>query len=333
MPNAKPKDHYIPQFYLDAFAIEGSGQKNPHIFQYMDEKIASVRIKDVAGEKDYYTFIEKETGASNRDIDSFFTTIEEAAAPGIKKIITEKSFNITPEERKHVSIFLAVLAVRTPGFIKTLQSFYSEATKELHSIEATNPQTFLRKLKEAGVKVEEEELKKIQKFVVDKKYDINFSEDSRGYFLGQGIKQAEIFSRWYYEKHWHIILSENEEIFVTSDNPISVYRPTYIPPVYNAGYGNGTIMLPLSPHVILLMRDIPLKRTIIKANKYFVNKINLNTTMYSDNYIFSKINSEKFQKLFSKTERRVFQKTITTRLNWAPFVFMRPSPAPRELFY
>lgn len=51
MAQGKPKDHYVPQFYLDAFAIEGPGMKNPHIYQYMENKIVASRISDVASEK------------------------------------------------------------------------------------------------------------------------------------------------------------------------------------------------------------------------------------------------------------------------------------------
>jgi hypothetical protein len=47
------KDHYVPQMYLNGFAIDPS-QENPHIHQYMEDKIVSPAIKDVASHHDRY---------------------------------------------------------------------------------------------------------------------------------------------------------------------------------------------------------------------------------------------------------------------------------------
>lgn len=333
MPSSTPKDHYVPQFYLDAFAIEGAGAKTPHIYQYMDDNVVQPRIKDVASEKHFYTFKDKLTGAPIRDIDNFFSQVESNASNPLKKIINEENINLTDQELEHLSIFLAVLAVRTPGFIKSQESLREEAIKEFQAFQATNKDFLKRKYEEAGVKLTDQQLDEQQKFALKKEYSISFP-NSKDFFLGTGLKYSMEFSEWYYQiKHWHLIIADNRDFFITSDNPFSVYRPVYVPPIYNAGYGNGTLIITISPKLALLLRDLPLKDKIIKVNSYFVKKINKNIIRFSDNYIYANKKSQKIETLFRKTARKAFQKSKVTRIGWAPFVMMGPPPVPEEIFH
>ncbi len=324
-----PKDHYVPQFYLDAFAIEGPGQEMPHIYQYMKDKIVDPRIKDVASEKHFYTVRDKETGADIRDIDKFFTDAEGLAAGPLKKIIETEEINLEYKDLASLAAFVALLAVRTPGFINGQQSMGEEAIKEMMALRATDINQMQKSYEEAGIFLSGKELEEQQKFVLEKRYSVSFG--NKGYFLAQGLEVARDLAQWYYEqKHWHLLVSDSDRVFVTSDNPISIYRPVFVPPAMNAGYGNGTLFLPISPKLAILLRDIPHKNQKIKLNRKRVDDFNRNTARFSTNYIFSNLKSKQVHEMHKKIENKEFQKTTVKRHKWAPYIFMGPPPVPEE---
>jgi hypothetical protein len=324
-----PKDHYVPQMYLDAFALEGPGQDRPHIFQYMKDKVVSPRISDVASEKHFYTVKEKETGAGYRGIDDIYTQIEGLAAEPLKKIIGQEDVNIEPQEAANLAAFFALLATRTPGFINGMKSMSEEALKEHMAIDAMNADRLRESMKKAGMEMSEKELKEYQEFVIEKRYNVDFG--NKGYFLGQGIKIAQELAQWFYErKHWHLLVSDSERVFLTSDNPVSIFRPVNVPPAMSAGYRNGTLLIPISPKLALLLRDLPHDKQKIKLSRDRVDRLNQNTMDFSTNYVFSNLKSKQIHSRYARTETGRYEKTTVKRHKWAPYIFMGPPPVPEE---
>lgn len=335
MSNSKkkiPKDHYVSQLYLDAFAIEGSGVDIPHIYQYMKDKIVAARIKDVASERHFYTVKDKVTGLDIRDIDNFFTEVENLVSIPLKKIIDSKLLKLEENEIELLASFFALMTVRTPGFINTQMSMTEEMIKEKIAIRSVNLDQLKKNYEEVGVVMGDKELEEQQKFILEKKYSVSFG--NKGYFLAQGLDVSRDLARLYYKhKHWHILLSNSDRVFVTSDNPISIYRPVYLPSAMSAGYGNGTLFIPISPKIAILLRDFPLKEQIIRINRKQVEEFNKNTARFSTNYIFSNLKSEQIHQMYKKIDSREFQKTTVKHHKFAPYIFMGPPPVPEELLY
>ena len=332
MAQGKPKDHYVPQFYLDAFAIEGPGEKGPHIYQYMDGQVVSPRISDVASEKDYYTFVVEEEGRDTvtRAVDDFFKNIERPAASVIQRIIKEESLDITKEERERVAVFFATLAVRTPGFLNLAQALHSTAMKEIGMAGAENKEVLAEDVRKAGMEIDEKQLDELHDFVMKGEYDITFSKESKAYFVAKGLEDAKRLSGMYYAKSWHLLLVDGKIPLLTSDNPVSIYRPKYIPAVYNAGYGSGVIVIPLSPRVAILMRDKPIRKEILHINEYMVNRLNRNTIRFSNEFVFGNVHTDQFEKLFNKTQRKAYQEVKAVKVGWAPYTLMSTGVAPQE---
>jgi len=324
-----PKDHYVPQLYLDAFAIEGPGKKMPHIYQYMEDKIVSPRVSDVASERHFYTAKHKDTGEDYRGIDEMITEIEGISADPLKKIIEQEEISLTSQERANLAAFFALLATRTPGFINGIRSMSEEAIKEFMALNATDTKGLKKSMEKAGLEMSEKDLKEYQEFVTEKRYRVDFK--NKDYFLAQGIKAAQELSQWFYEKkHLHLLVSNSDRVFVTSDNPVSIFRPVYVHPAMNAGYGNGTLFIPISPKLAILMRDAPHTELRIKVSAARVDFFNKNTMAFSTNYIFSNLKSKQVHSAYQRTEKQKFQKSTVRRHKWAPFIFMGPPPVPEE---
>jgi hypothetical protein len=315
--------------YLDAFAVEGPGHERPHIYQYMKERVVSPRISDVASEKHFYTVKDKQTGADYRGIDDLYTHVEGLAAGPLKKIIQGEEINLEPQEQANLATFFALLVTRTPGFLNGVRSMSEEVMKEHMATDAMNTDGLRASMKKAGIELSEKEFKEYQEFVINKQYKVDFG--NKGYFLAHGVRAAEEFSRWYYErKHWHLLVSDSERVFLTSDNPVSIFRPVYVPPAMNAGFGNGTLLIPISPKLAILLRDLPHKKQKIKLSRERVDVLNQNTMDFSTDYIFSNLNSKQVHGKYKKTETKRYQKTTVKRHKWAPFTFMGPPPVPEE---
>lgn len=325
-----PKDHYIPQLYLDAFAIEGAGHKTPHIYQYMQDKVVCSRIKDVASEKHFYTVKHKDTGEPLRDIDNFFTQAEGLAAGPLKKVIeTQDVDSLEDKELADLAVFIALLAVRTPGFINGMQSMEEESIKEFMALDAMDLPHFKKNLEKAGIFLSDKELEEQQRFVIEKRYSVSFG--NRGHFFAQGLEVAKDLAQWYYEqKHWHMLASNSDRVFLTSDNPVSIYRPVSIPRAMNAGYGNGTLLIPIAPKLALLLRDVPHRTKKIKLNDKRVDDLNKNTMKFSNNYVFSNLASKQIHQMYKGIGNKQFQKVNVVRHKFAPYVFMSPPPVPQE---
>jgi len=325
-----PKDHYVPQCYLDAFSIEGAGAKETHIYQYMENGIVSPRIKDVAAEKHFYTFKHKDTGEPVRDVDDTFTMVEGWTAPILKKIIDGNSLELSDEEHEKLSLFISFLIIRTPGYIKHLESLEGETTKEMMALDARNKEKFHESFKNIDANLTYEEVEKQREYITSKKYSIEYP-NSRGHFIAQGFKHAMGLAGIFYEvKHWHLLTATKEEVFITSDNPVSLYRPIYIPKIYGAGYRNGTIVLSISPKHAILLRDFPLKSLHLKVGAKSVIEINKNLMRFSDNYIFSNLKSKKIHNTYISVGNKHHQTIKVQHHKFAPYIFIKPENDPPE---
>ena len=324
-----PKDHYVPQFYLDAFAIEGPGMDKPHIYQYMPEETVSPRISDVASEKHFYTVEEKDTGKPLRDLDDILSMSEGPASVPLKRIITEGKIDLSDEERADLAIFFSLLAVRTPGFMNTQKSMVGEVMKEIMTLKAEHKEHFKRSHEHAGLNLNEAELEDQRRFVLEKRYDIQFNNN--GYFLAQGLGVSQEVAEWYYEhKFWHLLISDSDKVFITSDNPVSIYRPNFGNTLMNGGYKHGTLVVSISPRHALLLRDLPHGSPVLEVSSSRVEKMNENTMRFSNDYVFSNLNSRKIAEMYRQIGNKGFQQIEAKRHNFAPYVFFMPPPIPAE---
>ncbi len=326
----KPKDHYVPQFYLDAFSSD-KNPYTPHIFQYSQESIVPAAIKDIAAEKDFYTFTNKKDSTTSRDIDEFHTMIEGKVGAAIKDIIRTEEINCDDDQKQMIAVFIALLAVRTPGFVKAMEAIRAEGMKEFMAMNAMDKSVFKKQSEEAGIILNAKELEEHRQFVLNKEYSVEFKE-ARAFFLAQGIELSmELADGYYRSKHWHLVINPTWKVFVTSDNPISIYRPTYIPPIYNAGLGNGTIFLPLSPRIGLLLRDLPLSKSKFEiTSEKKIDYINSNTMGFSNNYIYGNLKSKKILSSYQRVGNKQFQEIKPARAKWAPYTFFMTNPVPEE---
>jgi hypothetical protein len=111
-------------------------------------------------------------------------------------------------------------------------------------------------------------------------------------------------------KKWHILESNSNRIFITSDNPVSLIRPRNLPPFYGVGFLTGNIAVPFSPYRCLLLKNDENKKGYLKINKDYVNFFNSHTMFYAHKFIYSNLLSKDIENTFNKTKEGASERII-----------------------
>ncbi len=232
------QQHYVPQFYLRNFADAGG-----RLFAYdkSADKSFATNVRDVAGQRYFYDVSELDhvTGLS-QTIEKHFQMIEGDAAPffaGLLDALAAGSFtSISPEQRSHISFYLANQIVRTKEFRKQTVEIHLKAYHEIlmRSVAVEPPEwkdvPFNVKLREGGEAAIHAET------ILDKDFV---------------LKLADIL----HNHIWIVGINRTPMSFYTSDHPIARHAHVEHPFFGMSGYASRGIEVayPLSPRFLLSM--------------------------------------------------------------------------------
>lgn len=293
-----PNDHYVPQFYLRAFSIP---KKPGELYLYRRTKrprSAGVRI--VASDEDYYTIKSDIPGVDKRVIDKLFQDMERESAPILKKLLTTSKIELTAAEREQLSMFIAHLASRTPLSQEKFRQLDSTTNLHFMKIFASNKEAFYKQMRENGSSDTEEKLEEFRQHILDGGLSIKYEPEADDYFLKTQLQAAQWITPAIENKQWHILESITSRVFVTSDNPVTLIRPDYIPMQLGVGFGNGNVILPLSPTRCLFMDERKDAR-ILKAQRHHVDFLNEHIVAGSHEQVFASVLSKDIEKAFNET--------------------------------
>jgi len=320
----KSLGHWVPQTYLNRFAIDSSA-KYPKIFKYRKNgKLFPDNVSKVASKKNFYIFTDKKTKEESTDLENTFCRLESEYKISSDKLLLNKDFSkFENRDRIIMSEFLAYSHVRTPAFIDQLRALTMETFKlSAARITESEKLKLLEKLKKEFPTITEEEARKsIDKF--PNSLDNLKLIGGKWYFLIKAIKQAPQLAKMAFEKKWHILIAEGNDVFITSDNPLIIQASRDFPILQNAGFKYGTIILTLSPKTALLLRNNPSLPDVIKLTKDQIDSVNKSVIKNSDDCILSNINSEQLLSdyLFVLKDRK--ESVSVKKHKFAPYVFMQ----------
>ncbi|MBS1493749.1 MAG: DUF4238 domain-containing protein [Bacteroidetes bacterium] len=206
--NSNPKkQHYISDFYLKYFADTNSKihiydrEKNEYRYQ-LTEKVAKI--------DNYYTLY-KANGEKDFTVDNIIGDLETQAKPIFERILKRKLIN--KESKKILAQFISLFKNRTPEFEKFLEDFDDKANREL--------EWRMPEIKDGRKPLE---------------ILFGYSGNTRETTMYVMLRMLEKMPYHLLNKDWSILLSNNEETFITSDNPfILIPNETHI----NSRYGYG----------------------------------------------------------------------------------------------
>lgn len=221
---ANRRQHYVPQFYLRAFAGPGGGTIG--VWHLQSRRfIPQAKLKGQAAHSWYYG----EDGEAERH----FGVIEGAAAKPIRTMLqTGRPPTRMGPDHHHLVFFVMLQLARTPAAVAAANRTFDALAK-----------SFLRQQEPTA-----EVLAGLDRIVI-----------SNGNALHQGLRDAFIGAPAIYDLHFKLIDNVSGVPFVTSDNPItllnSFLRGGENLNVTGTGAAGLQIWLPLAPSKGLLFYD------------------------------------------------------------------------------
>ncbi|MET0399584.1 MAG: DUF4238 domain-containing protein [Longimicrobiaceae bacterium] len=220
-PPGHPKQqHYVPRFLLKEF---GSGKKHRlYTYDKQTDRVFQTNPDKVAAENGFYDFtLEGSTFTAEPAMGS----LETATAPVVKRILREESLaSLTDEERRLLSLFVAVQYTRTRNFRDTLSDLSRRMAEWLRG---------------AGADAE----------------GLEMTEDDAAAMSVQMALDAHEFAPHIYDKAWLLLKNPTATPFYTSDNPVTFQNLDDFGPYGNIGLAvpGIEIYLPLGSRLCLSM--------------------------------------------------------------------------------
>ncbi len=285
------RHHYLPQFYLKGFSQD---QHHLHLF---DKKAASSDVsfryqttEKIAFENNLYTY--RTRSKKKETLEDFFCQIEGMASRVISKL--EKKQDITPRQRGHLSLFVALLWFRTPTWKAETLGAQEELVEKVMRMKFRFPQQ--KELMRAFLKIKgknptEAELDDLVDFAVNPKRSKVVIDFPPEYWIKQMLELANDIYIYLAHCEWEIKHAVKRYAFLTSDHPVLLIPSEKPHPFYGIGLLTPGVKktVPLTADLYLVMHE-PSKELIINhtdADKDFFRKANEWTMKNAERFVFS----------------------------------------------
>jgi hypothetical protein len=227
LPESEAKNHhYIPQLLLRRFT---GGDKLLRRFDKSTGEVEKIGVPSAASQKSFYTF-DGDGGLPSNDVEAYFGIIENHAARALRRM--ESKNKLSHADRATISIFLAMLWVRTPSAREQGEALSQEVFKLAAASFYADPGGFRRSYRQREEEGEaeaksDEEVEEFRLEIMDavetggvKIHDPGGS-NVMSILLDGALETAE---RLYLQCSWGLMRAGDGE-FVMSDRAQAVFDP------------------------------------------------------------------------------------------------------------
>lgn len=228
--NLPKRNHYVPQFYLRGFSLDG---ENVFRLDKTTGEIKKLPIPVIGFQKDLYTYTS--TNGKKESLEDMFSQMERLAAYAIQKL--RNGDQLTGQERADLSMFLSSQMVRTPAFQNQLLSSHEElSTKAMRmGIRMTPPEHLQQILKDHGENVSPDEAADLIDFATNEERSTIRFDYPPGYWIKHMLTLALDLYPVFDICDWEIWHSVTPYGFLTSDHPFMLIPGEKPHPFYGTG--------------------------------------------------------------------------------------------------
>jgi hypothetical protein len=280
--------HYVTQGYLSGFCdpLTPAGQE-PWVWvcRVRESMIQRRAPKNAAVKADYYS-VQRGDGSVDDRPEKLLSLVESNGLPVISKL-RHGRFQLSPEEREHLALFLGFLITRTPGFRGFLERAAGKVGESMIRVMVRHPDYFQRIVREVvGEEISDEEIEDARVRGLDpvRHFIVRGTPE---FSLGQALALALTPARLILDMRWEFVITPGPEYFVTGDVPVTWRNPNIRPPL-GAGLAlrSTEVSFPISPQIGLLgtwtggegVRDV---------TDDVVRDLNRERVRHADRFVFS----------------------------------------------
>ena len=236
-----------------------------------------------------------------------FSGLEGETAGIFTKLINDSPVTLSNDELKTLAAFIAFLHVRGPSFRQKDINFKIALVERWEAEKAKDPKRFKVDMEKAGVtfdnKAEFEEMRQQYMNGITKHYKFQYERRKNGHILKAMFESAEMLAPIILYKKWEILECTNE-VFVTSDNPLTLMKPAAMPDEEVEGFLNLKIVLPFSPSRCLILDRgrVSGRFDVHQADRQRVLNLNRSTMFNAYRELYSNRYSTGIKKAFNRTK-------------------------------
>jgi len=278
--NNPKRHHYLPKFYLNNFCRSRflwvfDRQKN----EYRQQTPVNTAVK-----RRYYAITDSK-GIHHNDIENVLSKIEGESKNILEKV--EQYCLITLEEKTILSVFVALLYTRVPGFEQLVDDQTEKIIKHLGKFSVPNIEIAKEVIKKFAKKDEQEKIspKELLAFVQNENYDVKFSRSHSLRIMYTLTRQLPLYLVQMDWQFWHV---PQKGSFVTSDNPFILTPPEKYRGPFGLITKGAKKVCPLSQNVCLVMCDYGERIIHMNITRKQARCINSLIAMHSDRFLFGK---------------------------------------------
>lgn len=288
----KKKQHTIPECYLKNF-IDKEG--NLWILT-KEDKIFIAKPKNILTGNHFYT-VKFPDGGGSFIIEDTLANIESSFI-SIFRAKIEKKIPLEKKERAIISMFVASMLLRTKLHRKMWQNFLNEMkdwVQQIRQLPEENKAVLAAMPRSGGPSISGKEI-------------IKASKDIGTFHSVSLAKALPKISQIIFNMKWAFLIPENEdECFITSDNPCALVNPIaeekFGPNAIGSSAGlaqlDVDLTLPLSSKIALLTGWKLNQEEYTKISKKIVDQINYRSIRYGQDQVISS-QKEKLQEVLKK---------------------------------
>ncbi|NCU38509.1 DUF4238 domain-containing protein [Candidatus Saccharibacteria bacterium] len=302
--------HYVPQGYLKRFATP---DKPEQIVAYeADREPYKTNVHNVAGQRDFYTYSKVESGEKDAALEDALADMD-AAGANMLRILDDMpdGYVELPEEQKgDLLAYVAFQHTRNLQERKVWATMYEQSTEMFMQVAASNEGTYHKNAQEAlGDKYDMDIVERTRQAFLDGKAGITFDPLDQ-YFIGTALEMSRTLYEMLFTMKKMVLVSKTDDadMFVTSDNPVTHYltdeQKAKRPAFYGVGYVDAVFQLPISPTRCLLLINDDMIMETFQYDQDAVNRINFYTYHFADRWVFSNVVSDTIKTEFNKFKRR-----------------------------
>jgi hypothetical protein len=293
----KRRHHYVPRFYLEGFS-DPNNFPSIWIYEKGNPEIRRQRAENIAFERDYYSFHLPSGEIDSETIENALAELESRAAPLLKKIETKVDLN--EEEKRLFSNFLAYSMTRVPNYRRNMEDMSGKLIKNVMLRVTADQIGFERKLKKYE-KVRGEKYRTFVEKYMDTAINEGFLKKEFSEFSLGMIDLAREFAAVFNAMNWSFLEASDEQGYLTSDNPVYYFDPTYRQGFDGVGLlnDNTEAYFPVSKNIMLMANWKNIKG-YHRLQNFDIRAINRRTVIFAQKFVFASNRSTGISKLVDK---------------------------------